>query len=273
MGLQGAPENRISPRAGGNADLGVRRDSLSLGALPPPFSYLSGVIPPSQPNLPERRKRLRDARLMWIYTPAEAAKASDLATLEAALGEVDAIQVRIKRPGRTAGPSPAAKLLEWTRRVLDLRSSLPGEGPLVFVNDRPDVARVLADEGLDGVHLGTDDLPPELARAYLGEDLLIGLSTHSALQVIEAQEQPVDYLGFGPTFPTRTKGYDRGLGVEQAWIASEASALPVFPIGGIDRINADQLEEVGRAAVGSAITDSSEPLAAARHLRSCLGGE
>lgn len=220
------------------------------------------------------RKRLIDARLMWIFTPDPDRPRAAEAALEAALGRVDAIQVRLKLPGRKAGPSPAGPLLEWTRKVLALRESL-GQGPrqpLVFVNDRPDVARVLAEEGLDGVHLGDRDLTPEAAREYLPDGLLLGLSTHGPEEVLAAQDRPVDYLGFGPVFATATKGYDRGHGPEHAWIAQEGSGLPVFPIGGIDLTNAEQLEEVGRAAVGSAITDAADPAAAADHLRAALGG-
>ena len=219
------------------------------------------------------RKRLIDARLMWILTPDLERPEVAEAALEAALDRVDAIQVRLKLPGRRSGPSPAGPLLEWTRRVLALRARMgPGDGPLVFVNDRPDVARVLAEEGLDGVHLGDRDLNPESARDYLPEGVLLGLSTHHPEEVLHAQERPVDYLGFGPVFATATKGYTRGHGPERAWIAQEGSGLPVFPIGGIDLTNAEQLEEVGRAAVGAAITDAVDPAGAADHLRAALGG-
>jgi thiamine-phosphate pyrophosphorylase len=205
----------------------------------------------------DSRKRLIDARLMWIFTP-------------------DPEHTRVaeaKLPGRRSGPSPAGPLLEWTRRVLARREALePSSRPLVFVNDRPDVARVLADEGLDGVHLGDRDLSPEAAREYLPKELLLGLSTHHPDEVLAAQDRPVDYLGFGPVFATATKGYERGHGPERAWIAQEGSGLPVFPIGGIDLANAEQLEEIGRAAVGAAITAAADPAAAADHLRAALAG-
>ncbi|MHC4379443.1 MAG: thiamine phosphate synthase, partial [Planctomycetota bacterium] len=167
----------------------------------------------------DSRKRLIDARLMWIFTPDPEHTRVAEAALEAALGRVDAIQVRLKLPGRRSGPSPAGPLLEWTRRVLARREALePSSRPLVFVNDRPDVARVLADEGLDGVHLGDRDLSPEAAREYLPKELLLGLSTHHPDEVLAAQDRPVDYLGFGPVFATATKGYERGHGPERAWI-------------------------------------------------------
>jgi thiamine-phosphate pyrophosphorylase len=127
--------------------------------------------------------------------------------------------------------------------------------------------------GLDGVHLGADDAPPELARELLGPDVLIGLSTHTAADVARAEELPVDYLGFGPIHATETKGYRQGLGAEAAWIAAQASALPVFPIGGIEPSNAAELAEVGRAAVSRAVLAAEDPGAAARWLVELLAGE
>ena len=80
----------------------------------------------------------------------------------------------------------------------------------------------------------------------------------------------MNYLGFGPMFPTATKGYERGLGPETAWVADTASALPVFPIGGIDATNAAELARVGRAAVSAAILDAEDPGRAAREIRDQL---
>ena len=83
-------------------------------------------------------------------------------------------------------------------------------------------------------------------------------------------DDDVDYLGFGPIYPTRTKGYERGLGPEAAWVAQSATALPVFPIGGIDATNAADLVPVGRAAVSSAILGADDPARAAREIRALL---
>src|SRR5262249_51136332 len=139
-----------------------------------------------------------------------------------------------------------------------------------ILDDRVDVALDLGDAGCDGVHLGQDDCPSVLARELLGPDALIGLSTHDASQVGAAWDLPVDYLGFGPVYATATKGRARGLGPGAAWIAWDASHLPVFPIGGIDATNAADLSRVGRAAVGAAILGAEHPDRAARELRSLL---
>jgi thiamine-phosphate pyrophosphorylase len=216
----------------------------------------------------QRRARLAEARLMLLFTPDLCPRGSDpLEVVARVLEHVDVIQVRIKEPG--LGLAPARATLEWAERILALRARANGSA-LVLVNDRPDVARVLAERGLDGVHLGADDASPALARALLGPGALIGLSTHSARDVAAAEDLPLDYLGFGPIHPTETKGYTRGLGAEAAWVAARASARPLFPIGGIDATNAAELAEVGRAAVGRALLASPDPARAARELRALL---
>ena len=75
-------------------------------------------------------------------------------------------------------------------------------GVRLIVNDRADIALAL---GADGVHLGQDDLDPAAARRLLGERFIIGYSTHTVAQAIEAARLPIDYIALGPIFPTRTK--------------------------------------------------------------------
>jgi thiamine-phosphate pyrophosphorylase len=217
----------------------------------------------------ERRERLARARLMLIFTPELCPPGSDpLTVLARALPALDAIQVRVK--DAELGTTPARATCDWTRRVLELVAGARSDA-LVFVNDRVDVAAALAPEGVDGVHLGADDAPGELARALLGPEALIGLSTHGPADVVLAEELPVDYLGFGPIHATATKGYARGLGSDAAWVAARASSHPLFPIGGIDPVNAGELAEVGRAAVGHAILASGDPLRTAREIAQILG--
>ncbi|MAB79867.1 MAG: hypothetical protein CMJ89_10990 [Planctomycetes bacterium] len=217
----------------------------------------------------ELRVRLGDARLMLIFTPEVCRGGEPLGVLDSLLALVDVIQVRVKDPRQ--GSSPARELYDWTARVLEsVRGS--GHAPLVIVNDRIDVALALKEEGVAGVHLGTEDSTPEQARELLGDVALVGLSTHSAYQVAAAQDRPVDYLGFGPVFPSTTKGYSQGLGPEAAWIASQASGVPVFAIGGIDFRNIAQIAEVGRAAVSSALLCAEDPARTARGMADVLGG-
>lgn len=224
----------------------------------------------------ERRTGVRvtpgEARLMLLFTPALCGARDPLAVLAAVLPELDVVQVRPKQPGGGAvelAPCPAAETLSWTRRVLALRDELAPHAR-VLVDDRVDVALRLRAEGCDGVHLGQDDTPVELARALLGPEAWIGWSTHDVEQVVAGEDLPVDYLGFGPVHATTTKGHAHGLGSERAWLAAASSTRPVFAIGGIDRTNAHELARVGRAAVGSAILGAPDPAAAAREIRAAL---
>jgi thiamine-phosphate pyrophosphorylase len=98
-----------------------------------------------------------------------------------------------------------------------------------------------------------------LARKLLGRDKLIGLSTHSAEQAEDAACSGVDYIGFGPIFPTPTKGYVKGLGPEQLVLVRAGCELPVLAIGGIDADNVCLVPRFAGIAVSSAICASVEP--------------
>jgi len=224
------------------------------------------------PDLREARAFPADARLLLVFTPELCTKGQELARLRSVFDVVDLVQVRPKAAGAGPGPAEARAALDWTRRVLDLRREL-GLATPVLVDDRVDVAERLAEEGCDGVHLGQDDCPVEVARRRLGRAAWIGWSTHSLDQVVESEEFDVDYLGFGPVHATATKGYERGLGTELAWIAAQSTARPVFPIGGIGLENAHELERVGRAAVASAILAAPDPRRAALELRAALAAD
>ncbi len=225
---------------------------------------------------PQARTHLARARLLLLFTPDLCLGREPLAVLEAALPHLDVLQIRPKPIGsRSAAqaPCPARETWEWSRRVLDLLRALPGPELVVTVDDRVDVARALSEQGIAGVHLGQDDSPPREAREILGPEALIGLSTHDPEQLTAACDEPVDYVGFGPVHATSTKGYATGIGTAACWIASEASSLPLFPIGGIDCSNAQELARIGRAAVSSAILGAEDPARAARELRALLSGE
>lgn len=124
-------------------------------------------------------------------------------------------------------------------------------GALVIVNDRADIAKIA---GAGGVHLGQDDLDPASARAVLGPDAVIGMSTHSLEQVRAAAAMPVDYIAVGPIFGTSTKetGY-RSVGT--ALVTAAAGALgelgpkPIVAIGGITLDRAAEVIRAGAASV------------------------
>ncbi len=102
----------------------------------------------------------------------------------------------------------------------------------IIINDRIDIALALK---ADGVHLGQDDLPPEKAREILGENALIGFSTHSIEQAVKAAQLPINYLAIGPVFATATKeNTDETVGIEGVKRVREAIGdFPLVAIGGI----------------------------------------
>ena len=236
-----------------------------------PVEVAADAVTQDAPDPQRIRARLGQARLMLLFTPELVRGSDPLRVLAAVLPWVDVIQVRPKPLGRDSSvPGEARATRDLARAVLACTRELGDEAPLVIANDRVDVAALLWEEGLAGVHLGQEDTPPERARELLGTGPLIGLSTHDAEQVALAQMLAVDYLGFGPVFATPTKGYGRGLGSEAAWLASGASSLPVFALGGIDATRIQELGQVGRIAVGSAVLSAPDPPRAARELRELL---
>lgn len=172
-------------------------------------------------------------------------------------GGVGIVQVREKSVGD-------ADLIEW---VLEVRRLAEPFGALVLVNDRPDVA-VLADA--DGAHLGQDDLALDVARKWVGEHRLLGLSTHDAAQIAYADVSTANYLGFGPVFDTSTK-HLKGLGLRSVE-ATLATTKPVYCIGGIglDEVPLLTASGVTRVAVSSALCSAIDPESVAHEFRSRL---
>lgn len=200
----------------------------------------------------ERRARLARARL---YLVCDARPAQ---FLRAALaGGVDVVQLRDK----AAGDEATVRAAEVFRACCD------EAGALFVVNDRPDLALAA---NADGVHLGQEDMGVEDARAVVGDDRLIGLSTHSPGQLDAAPS--VDYVGVGPTYSTPTKPGRPAAGLDYVRYAAAHARMPWFAIGGIDAATIAAVVAAGgrRVAVVRAIADAGDPEAAARTLRAAL---
>jgi thiamine-phosphate pyrophosphorylase len=201
-----------------------------------------------------RRERLASARL-YLCTDARRDRGDLVDFLDAALaGGVDCVQLREK--GLEARDEIA--LCEV------FAAAAERHGALWSVNDRADVAAVVKP---DILHLGQDDLPVAAARALLGNDVLVGRSTHDDEQVrAAALESGVDYFCVGPTWPTPTKPGRPAPGLPLLRLAAEvASPRPWFAIGGIELGNLDEVLAAGarRVVVVRAITEASDPHAAA----------
>jgi thiamine-phosphate pyrophosphorylase len=120
-------------------------------------------------------------------------------------------------------------------------------GVTLIINDRVDIAKVV---DADGVHVGQDDLPPEQARELLGAWKIIGYSTHSLRQAIEAASLPVDYVAIGPVFRTVTKANpDPVVGVEMVRRLRAQTGKPLVAIGGITLETAVEVIEAGADSV------------------------
>lgn len=120
----------------------------------------------------------------------------------------------------------------------------------IIINDRVDIVLALK---VAGVHLGQDDLSPIEARKILGENALIGFSTHNLEQALNAVRLPIDYLAIGPVFATRTKeNPDTTVGIEGLKKVRKAIGdFPLVAIGGIN--SANFLEVLGAGADSVAI--------------------
>lgn len=159
------------------------------------------------------------------------------------------------------------EMFEASRRMMDL---LKPSGGVLIVNDRADVAWAA---GAGGVHLGQDDLPAERARRILPRDMAIGLSTHSVTQVKDADRLPLDYIAFGPVFPTHSKERpDPIVGLEGIRAARQATRKPLVAIGGITLDNAREAIQSGAdsVAVIGALLGAPDPAERARQFLEVL---
>lgn len=213
-------------------------------------------LSPPESKGPLRRERLRTARL-YLCCDARPNGADPEPLLSAALrGGVDIVQLREK-----SLPRREIELAAQTfRRLCDNHSAL------FIVNDDPDLARAC---DADGVHVGQDDMSPGEARAALGADAIIGLSTHSEEQIAASADQPVDHISVGPIWETPTKQGRPAVGLDLISHAAQHAPHPFFAIGGIDASNADQVIAAGaqRLCIVRAIRDAADPAAAAEELR------
>lgn len=182
---------------------------------------------------------------------------SNLEVLEAAIqGGAKIIQLREKDYGKR----------DLYNLALKFRETTSGAGILLIINDHVDVA--LGVEA-DGVHLGQDDLPLTVARR-LAPELLIGASTHSLEQALQAEKDGADYINIGPIFSTKTKeGVERFLGPKAITEISPQIKVPFTVMGGIDEDNIDQVlaEGARRVAMVTAITRAEDVAAKVRLLK------
>lgn len=151
-----------------------------------------------------------------------------------------------------------------TREYIDLAEKVHNltkayNVPLI-IDDRIDVAMAIHAEG---VHLGQSDMPIDTARKILGNDVIIGATTKTVPQAIEAYEQGADYLGVGAIYPTTTKVKTVLTSTETLDAICKAIPIPVNAIGGLNKTNTHILEGIGIAGVCvvTAIMKADDPKA------------
>ena len=124
---------------------------------------------------------------------------------------------------------------EFLKSAFIVRKIAKDRDVIFIVNDRVDIALIV---DADGVHLGQDDLPAKEARRLLGNDRIIGYSTHNLREALEAVRLPVDYISFGPIFPTKTKeDAQMPKGLKGLSEVRKAVEIPIVAIGGITETN------------------------------------
>ena len=200
--------------------------------------------------------RLADARL-YVLISSSMCTGSVRETARAAIaGGADVVQLREKEVHDDDFLALAAELREMTDET----------GKIFIVNDRADIAAIVA---ADGVHLGQHDLPVAEARRLLRPGAIVGRSTHNLAQARAAANEGADYIGVGPLFATDTKEAGPAVGIETLREIAAQVPLPKVALGGITAENAADVFAAGATcvAVCSAVCAAEDPKAAAAAIR------
>ena len=160
------------------------------------------------------------------------------AVQKAILGGLKFLQYREK----DLSPSVSYDIAKEQRRLTQ------DAGVTFVVNDNVSLALAVK---ADGVHLGQEDLPIREARKILGNQKLIGISTHSVQEAVTAEKDGADYIGLGPIYPTTTKRTRPPLGCGIISEVKEKVRIPIFAIGGINLDNLKEVMEAGATGVAA----------------------
>lgn len=219
-------------------------EAPSLGAACKQMRYQVYILE-SQLLGTQRLQRLLAARLYLVTSPCDQL----LTIVDAALkGGLQLVQYRDKE----SHDRSRLQLAQALRQLCDQYEAL------LIVNDRIDIALAV---NADGVHLGQQDLPMDIARQLLGPHRLIGRSTTNPTELEGAIAEGADYIGVGPVYATPTKAGKAPAGLEYVRYAAEHAPMPWYAIGGIDTINLPEVIASGaqRVAVVRAIMQTDDP--------------
>ncbi len=181
-------------------------------------------------------ERRRIGFSLYLITDRRLMKVPLYEGIEAALrGGVRAVQLREKD----------LSVKDLYRAACRLRSLTSRHGARLFVNDRLDVAIAA---GADGVHLGGKSIPLRAVRKVAGKGMLVGVSTHSLEEAIDAERDGADFITFGPVYETPSKmRYGPPAGIEKLREVTSRVKIPVFAIGGVQPA---RVQDVARAGAG-----------------------
>lgn len=176
--------------------------------------------------------------------------------MAAIAGGVEVIQLRDKE-------ASSQKLFQI---AVTLRRLTQQNKVSLIINDRLDIALAV---GADGVHLGQNDIPAQVARKLIGPNMILGVSAGSVKEGLEAERQGADYLGVGPIFEARGTKIDAGapLGLSLLNQLREKCKIPLVAIGGINQDNVKEVIRAGAtaAAIISALVTSEDILSTIRY--------
>ncbi|MDQ3742555.1 MAG: thiamine phosphate synthase, partial [Actinomycetota bacterium] len=164
-------------------------------------------------------RNLEDTRLYFVCGASPGGRPLADVLAPALSGGVDVFQLREKH-------APDEQIVAAAQVA---RALCHEAGALFVLNDRPDLVEAA---GADGVHVGQDDTPVPEARAVVGDERIVGLSTHSEEQADAAEG--VDYFAVGPVHATPTKEGRPAIGLDPVRHAARTATAPWFAIGGID---------------------------------------
>ena len=180
-----------------------------------------------------------------------------LAIIEEAIeGGTSIVQLREKTASTKDFYELALKVKEITSRH---------DVPLL-INDRIDIALAIDSEG---VHIGQDDMPADIARAIIGDEKILGVSASTVDEAVKAQKDGADYIGSGAVFPTSTKDDADSVSKDELKEIVNSIDIPVVAIGGITLENAQELKDTGISgfSVVSAIMSAKDPQEASEKLK------
>ncbi len=200
----------------------------------------------------DKRQILKECPLYLITANSQNLKEIVLQALEAG---IKIVQYREK----------FLKDSQKVNQAKDLASLCKKYNSLFIVNDRIDIALAV---DADGIHLGQEDIPTKIARDLLGDQKIIGRSTHCLKDIKNAEEEGCDYIGIGPIFPSETKKKLNPIGIDYLRKGLKNTLLPAFAIGGINSSNINKINQINnlRIAVSNAIINSNDPFSKTKEL-------